>query len=516
MTDGSLRGARCALLLLLHPENLISADNTDAAAKTVTDRFSEAKYIKALAMHALTGARSHDAAIDNLKTHVSAWQLAAAAAKDRNKQIGFLLLQEKGARSLKEATKDAEDLKQKTAQLVEVLNRRYGAVMALLKAKQTVTTPATNPPQKYSSEAQCQQILTGTATGADHCDVKEVTTDGPSPAAKLDLGKTKALKLLATQDLKPDDITIKTYVKGTLGTINQAYENGKCKDSGGGNSHFIKIEVEAAKAPAPGRVAETPLYDSSSNSDKCKEVQNKEQKTHMDNDIVAASLCNYKSAKRPAPLNPADLSESTITADEESLRQAATLLPSVGAAPTLNDAQKKQELKNKLKEIYGTESKDMQRDFVTALQTLSGTYHGGTKYHSDKIINIAKNSNTNKALIWLTAQKAETKDAIAPQSATNKGEECKIHKPKKNAKRMVANGKERLTRKAHANLKMEKDRQTQQQGQQKELQENKRKKRNAKGKTRKIAKMAANGMEKNAKIPVFSSTRNLLSWLLLL
>ncbi|RHW73896.1 hypothetical protein DPX39_030087500 [Trypanosoma brucei equiperdum] len=91
MTDGSLRGARCALLLLLHPENLIAADNTDAAAKTVTDRFSEAKYIKALAMHALAEAHSHDAAIDNLKTHVSAWELAAAKTEDLNEKVCFLL-----------------------------------------------------------------------------------------------------------------------------------------------------------------------------------------------------------------------------------------------------------------------------------------------------------------------------------------------------------------------------------------------------------------------------------------
>nr|APD75251.1 variant surface glycoprotein 1125.5101 [Trypanosoma brucei] len=261
----------------------------------------------------------------------------------------------------------------------------------------------------------CTQMATPMLAGDRGCGYQRNNINQPE-AIPVNLKAATHIKLLNSSKLIPLELTHSVEIKETKGKEKQEAIAYGCGDVLGGD-HYVKFVASTTEKDNNFIVEPIKIFEGSDASTNCAVMQNESMKSEKDNDLLINKICNYVKKPDPQIITISSLAPVTLANTTEVQLAFKSFLHQTRDKFSAGD-----NIEAQLQKLYGGDKKNFTRDFVKVLWTKNVTYHIGSGFVTETLLDAVRNKNAQKALIYLEDQRPteEAKQAQSDESEITK------------------------------------------------------------------------------------------------
>nr|AGH61048.1 variant surface glycoprotein 485 [Trypanosoma brucei] len=405
---------------------------TEPSSDKVTNLCTEAKYTEYLANHIVGAAENQEREIYNMEIYGEAWNLLAASTNQTDKRAATYALAAYMSAAAAKARR-IHNVKYKAAvETSKLLHRRAALTRTLLAMTFYGRTLVGQDIKEAGAVSTCTQMATPMLAGDRGCGHQRNNINQPE-AIPFNLKAATHIKLLNSSKLRPLGLTHSVEIKETKGKEKQEAIAYGCGDVLGGN-HYVKFVASTTEKDNNFIVEPIKIFEGSDASTNCAVMQNESIKSEKDNDLLINKICNYIKKPDPQIITISSLTPITLANATEVQLAFKSFLHQ-----TRDKSSARDNIEAQLQKLYGGDKQNFTNDFIKLLRIKKLTYHTGSGFVTETLLDALKNKNAHKALIYLEDQRPtqEAKQAYNDEAEINglacggEGqEECKLDEKK--------------------------------------------------------------------------------------
>nr|APD72994.1 variant surface glycoprotein 1125.137 [Trypanosoma brucei] len=390
---------------------------TEPSSDKVTNLCTEAKYTEYLANRIVAAAERQEREISDMQIYAEAWDLLAAVTNQTEKRAATYALAAYMSTAAATARRVHNGKYKAAVATAKFLHRRAALTRTLLAINiRGKTIVGVSKIQGYSvSIGECPGDETPILRGDGSCAHR--TNDNSQPEGiSVNLKTATHIKLLNSSKLRPLGITHLVEIKKTKGPESAEALVERCGHLLKGD-HYVKFEASTTEKDSLITVEPIRIFEGSDSSTNCAVIQNESTKSEKDNDLLINKLCKYIKEPDPQIITISSLTPVTLANTTEVQLAFKSFFHETRGKSSAGSSVEAQ-----LQKLYGGDKQSFTRDFVKVLWTKNVTYHIGSGFVTETLLDAVRNKNAQKALIYLEDQRPteEAKQAQSDESEITK------------------------------------------------------------------------------------------------
>nr|AGH60378.1 variant surface glycoprotein 1448 [Trypanosoma brucei] len=360
-----------------------SSGNTEygEAGNNINSFCSEAQYFVALAQEIAAREKQRARKLDQIANTGTAWQIAAAAGTETDKQAHYTALADYAAAIYMQEKKKHEEAAAAAEKFKNAALRWAGIVSALGAPSLQVFTLADTPPSQTKDHEATASLTQKTAASAPCANIK---ADGKAAGnKKIDLEKINTLRVSEASVLTTPVKTVTVKLQGCAaggGSCNkgsgQVFAEGPNGEGyfslhGSANSKTLRIPTTTFQPATYTQPQGVTTGKTTNQPNDCANNDNEEEKIVPTHTILARYLCTARNKIAAVIPSMDDLSGTKLASDTTLKTIANNILQPNGVPQDLTHGDADAKLQTVIKNIYKEDSNSFKNNFVQPVVELT-------------------------------------------------------------------------------------------------------------------------------------------------